>query len=229
MYYTVYKITNLLNNKIYIGLHKTLNLEDGYMGSGLLIARAIELYGIENFKKEYLAIFDNPEDMCELELTLVNEEFVKSDENYNVAIGGQLGWGSSVKGKFLNDLEFRKNVIEQAKSAGKLGAAKVKELYKTDEKFKKKRLEDCGNAMLGKKHSDETKEKFKILQKNKHWITNNTECKFIDKDEPIPEGWRLGRIIKNRKPASQKTKEKMSKSAKDRAKIRNPIVNLIKK
>lgn len=91
MYYTVYKITNLINGKLYIGVHKTKDLEDDYMGSGKLIGRAKIKYGVENFKKEFIAIFDNPDDMFNMETELVNESFVQDKNTYNIKTGGYGG------------------------------------------------------------------------------------------------------------------------------------------
>lgn len=90
MFYTVYKITNLVNGKEYIGYHQTNDLEDGYMGSGKLIKRAIVKYGIENFSKEYINIFDNREDAEALEALLVNEEYTYREDTYNISLGGNV-------------------------------------------------------------------------------------------------------------------------------------------
>lgn len=86
-YYTIYKITNKLDSKYYIGQHVTENLEDGYMGSGKLICRAIKKYGKENFIKEYIAFCDSIEEMNKLEENMVIT--IEQDPNsYNLTKGG---------------------------------------------------------------------------------------------------------------------------------------------
>ena len=91
-YYYVYKIINLLNNKIYIGCHQTIDLNDGYMGSGKYILRAFNKYGIENFTKEILQFYPDQKSMFEAEARIVNREFIKRNDNYNLSEGGRGGF-----------------------------------------------------------------------------------------------------------------------------------------
>ena len=97
MFYTIYKITNTINKKYYVGKHQTSHLDDGYMGSGKLLKAAIKKYGIENFTKEILFVFDNEEEMNQKEKELV----ILSESSYNLCEGGKGGF-SYVNAKGLN-------------------------------------------------------------------------------------------------------------------------------
>lgn len=72
MYYGLYKITNLVNGKMYIGQHVTDNLDDGYMGSGKLMKRALSKYGAENFRKEWLGFYEDEEELNYMERVFVD-------------------------------------------------------------------------------------------------------------------------------------------------------------
>lgn len=112
MFYTVYKITNLINDKIYVGVHITDNLNDSYMGSGVNIKRAISKYGIKNSKKEYLSIFDNENEMFQMESEIVNKDFIKSLESYNISLGGVGSWNH------INDNLSEKEKYDKGKWLG---------------------------------------------------------------------------------------------------------------
>lgn len=71
-YFGIYKITNLLNGKMYIGKHITTNLDDGYMGSGILITRAVKKHGVENFRKEWIMFCEDEEEMNYMEMVFVD-------------------------------------------------------------------------------------------------------------------------------------------------------------
>ena len=89
-YYYVYRIVNQVNGKEYIGFHSTDDLDDGYMGSGKILKQAIEKHGIDKFKKEIIQIFDNKHDAEKLERELVNEDYVKREDTYNISLGGNV-------------------------------------------------------------------------------------------------------------------------------------------
>ena len=87
-YHYFYKITNLLNNHFYYGVHSTNNLDDGYMGSGHRLHRVYNKYGQNNFIKEILKYFNNREDALNYEEEIVNEELIHNNNCYNEVLGG---------------------------------------------------------------------------------------------------------------------------------------------
>lgn len=86
MNYIVYKITNSMNNKIYIGV--TTRDFSTYHGSGSALRRDYKKYGRDKFIKEVLFSYDNIDDMLNKEKELVNEDFIKRDDTYNIILGG---------------------------------------------------------------------------------------------------------------------------------------------
>lgn len=59
MLYTVYRTTNLINGKFYIGIHRTDDPLDAYLGSGTILRRSIAKYGEKNFRKEILFVSES--------------------------------------------------------------------------------------------------------------------------------------------------------------------------
>ena len=101
----VYCTTNTINNKIYIGVHKTNpDIFDGYIGDNCYVNRpstyergkcrfhyAVKKYGPKNFVRNTISIFDNEDDAYALEADIVNEDFLKRTDVYNIALGGKIG------------------------------------------------------------------------------------------------------------------------------------------
>ena len=89
-YNYVYKTTNKVNGKFYIGVHSTDNLDDGYLGSGTLLFRAIKKYGRQEFSVEILHFFNTKEEAYEKEKFLVSD-YLGDTLCYNIASGGNGG------------------------------------------------------------------------------------------------------------------------------------------
>ena len=205
MFFTVYKTTNIINGKYYIGKHKTTKLNDGYLGSGKLLKRAIEKYGVENFSKEILFIFDNEEDMNNRE-----KEIVEINENtYNLCSGGQGGF-DFINRNNLNMYEGKREIDIQNLKKGQnskleyFKSGKHKDV--TGLKISQT-LTGRESTFKGQKHSEKAKEKMRghdhqVGKKNSQfgtcWITNGKENKKIKKDELeiyVSLGFYLGRTI----------------------------------
>jgi Putative endonuclease segE, GIY-YIG domain/NUMOD3 motif len=219
LYFTIYKITNLTNNKIYIGKHITSDLADGYMGSGKLIVAAIKKYGVQNFEKEILHICLSEDEMNEKEKQLVSIEFVLESSNYNLCPGGQGGFG------FINsnkDLRIAKNkkAMQRARENGIMeNALNGYREWQKDQNAVKTRISNAVATMYekygdkafatwqGKTHREETKQKMSKSKKGKgcgkdnsqfgsQWITNGVDNRKIKNGKKIDDGWWKGRSLK---------------------------------
>jgi len=92
-HYLVYKITNNVNGKYYVGQHKTSDYNDSYAGSGTLITKAESKYGLSAFTKTIMFDFDNFDDMNnkEAELVQLSNCYPYDPMSYNLTPGGNGG------------------------------------------------------------------------------------------------------------------------------------------
>jgi len=123
MYHFVYKTINLINNKVYIGIHSTDNINDGYLGSGYALRHAIALYGRENFTREILSFHETRLQAFETEKRIVNEQWINSTNNYNITTGGQGRRGPNSRSKPVSIYDNNLNLLRVVDT--KVEAAKL--------------------------------------------------------------------------------------------------------
>ena len=134
MKYIVYITVNVINNKIYVGVHNTENPEifDGYLGCGVNINTpssyknsktpfqfAVNKYGINSFKRIVLYVFNSKEEAYNKEVEIVTQEFINRKDVYNSKLGG-IGGGVtksvyqySLKGNFIREFISLKDASDK--------------------------------------------------------------------------------------------------------------------
>lgn len=180
-YYTVYRTNNLVNGKFYIGVHKTRDPYDSYLGSGDKIVAAIRKYKRRNFEKKIIAIFSNRENAYSLEKALVTEKEVRSQNCYNVCLGGMGGNLPGIPQDFWTP-EKRKIAAEKRKGTMKI---RYPDGFNQQEWSESRRLRQ---SLLTKAQI----KKMGTPPQGKIWITNWVTSKIWSKEEPIPDGWERG-------------------------------------
>ncbi len=160
MYFFVYQTTNLLNGKVYVGVHRTININDGYLGSGKRMLYAIKKYGRQNFIREILYLAVSKEDAEYQERLIVNPVFLIRNDVYNLAIGG----------KNCEPYPRTEEQKIQARENLRKAAAKHLDLLKNNQEYRvsyvnkasraqKLKIQIHGNSFKGKKHTAESKAK----------------------------------------------------------------------
>lgn len=219
-FHYIYRITNKLNGKFYIGMHSTDDLEDGYFGSGKYLWYSINKYGKEVHEMEILEHYFSREDLAAREKELVNKELLQNEMCVNIRLGGDGGGGWD----HVNaDSEFLSN---QVKLMNSVRAEKMK-----DSAFYEKFCNVCRDAQsrnevrnkitagrtssgksynqckIGSKQAEETKKKIGAINSQLQlgsrnsqfgtcWICYDGEAKKIKKEELqhwLKLGWRKGR------------------------------------
>lgn len=206
MYHFVYTTVNLINNKQYIGVHSTDNIDDGYLGSGKLLIRAIRKYGADNFKVINRVFFEYKEEAFIFERKIVNEQIVNDPNYYNLKQGGK---GGKEKGhkcsdnlkKYISEINSGEGNFMYGKSHSDETKSKISKKRKgqraTDEVRKKMSdsRKGSGNSMYGKHHTEETKLIISNKQKGKRTKEDNH---FYGKSHTAETKQRLSDIAKSR-------------------------------
>lgn len=213
MLYYVYKITNTVNGKYYIGAHQSECIDDGYLGSGKWLKNAQRKYGADLFTKEIIKLCETEREMYALEAELVTEDLVRDDQCYNLTTGGRGGWNFH-------------NTDPANRHHRRAGAAVRNALPATDETRRKISV-SCASrwqsgemdhlrpmmatAFKGKTHTEETKRRIgEANSKNTGsansqfgscWVYHegqkrNMKVNHSDLQDALDDGWVRGRRMK---------------------------------
>jgi group I intron endonuclease len=151
LYGYIYLTTNLVNGKQYIGRHKSETFDEDYKGSGILIHKAFDKYGKENFKSEILCECSNNAELNEKEKYYI-ESFnaIRDSKFYNIAHGGQ--------GGDLNSGRKRSEEFKRKISAANTGKTRSEEWCKQQSEFMKgNKLYLCVNPENRKWSEEQTR------------------------------------------------------------------------
>lgn len=212
----IYKTTNKVNGKKYIGL--CTRDDKNYLGSGKLIKEAIKKYGKKNFEREILEECDNFNTLCEREIYWINKyDAVNNDNFYNLSYGGSAGdskllkeyWSSMTpeqrkrsrnwKPHFKGLDQTGDNHISKKDPdwAEKVSVAVKQSWDNYTQEEKKTRLGDFGkhdksgkkNPMFGRSA---------VTEQNLKWYTNGTDNLYISEGTQ-PADYRRGRTMNRRR------------------------------
>jgi hypothetical protein len=202
----VYITTNLVNGKQYVGDHSTVNLNDGYLGSGRpAFANAKKKHGKENFRKEILEFFDTKQEAYNAQEKWINEYNTLIPNGYNISPAGgmQSGNGWSEKSREKMSLSCKgKEITEETKR-------KISDTKKGCIPWNK------GNVGI----SEETKKKMSDASKGHSRLKG---FKHSEESKKNMSNSRKGQPAHNKgKKLSEETKRKISESQKLRHKNKN--------
>jgi group I intron endonuclease len=165
----IYKTTNLVNGKIYIG--KACNkstMRNSYLGSGKYFIRALAKYGKDNFERRIIDFGEDRNDLCRKEVFWIKFYDARNSlVGYNICPGGEGGSGGDTLSAHPNREEIARKISLKAKERLKnkenhpmYGTHRSEE---TRSRISTSRMGQV-SGFKGKKHSEETRSKMRLAQ-----------------------------------------------------------------
>lgn len=216
----IYKTTNKINGKIYVGL-TTMKEEESkwYFGSGDSIKKALEKHGVENFEKEILESgFSTKEELAEAEIKWINHfKSTTRGIGYNLSPGGDLNPGYMKKSiyQYSPDGSLVKwfPCIDDAVKELKLGSAVYKKSVREFGPIKKFwwSLEEKSPEEIMRMHQE-------YLGKRKGKFVDAANKRYANPEYAEERKENMRRIQKMvvSSPMTDETKKKVSESIKGR-------------
>ena len=169
-FYILFKTTCRVNQRVYYGIHKTMDIffgttesSDPYVGDTTDINEDLSKYGRKAFIVETIHAYDD-ETKAHVALRDIKKKLPPNAYNTNYAAC-----------KMGN--EYALGVVRSDETKARMSAAVLGDK----------------NAFYGKKHNDATKEVLSEYRKQMKWITDGSAEQQIVKGDAIPDGWKLGR------------------------------------
>ena len=193
MYGYVYKTTDLFNNKIYVGQHKSSEFDNTYYGSGIIIKELLNKYGMQRFNCEVLDWCKSQEELNQKEIFWINKlNCLNESVGYNIATGGAFG-----------DSGYHLGMLGKSQTDKQKCAAREYQLNNPKTPQMKEKMK---KAMLGNTNAK--------YGKGMKYIHKGYDIQIRVKENLIPqylsEGWELGKCQKirdnQRKAYAQKYK-----------------------
>ena len=193
-----YKITNLVNDMYYYGIHSTNKLKDGYMGSGTKLTNSVKKNGKENFIKENICFFPSRKQASDFERSIVTEEVINDKLSYNLRIGGENGGTHS--------LETRKK-MSKAKAGIKQTEIQKINRKKAFDALKGTKAWQERSEKISKSHTGLKRSKFPDSWYEKHKINSEKSKEY----KHTPEAIEKIRVARLGKPMSDQCIENRKK------------------
>lgn len=212
----VYKLTNKLDGKIYIGKRQKTFFDIHYWGSGKYVRHAIKKYGIQSFTREILCWCSTREELCVKERFYIEQyNCLDPTVGYNIAPGGEGGgaphtleWRLKHSGE--GNGRYHKPVSKETRekiskaNKGKVRSTEFKQKLSAATRGKKKPVgfgAKISAAQRGRERSDIELQHHQIgvlktADKNRgKQVFNNGEKEIrIKPGDNIPAGFQRGRL-----------------------------------